>query len=147
MSGDSVLVVRRKIEATPEELFSAWTDRKQLVQWWGPQGVTCTSAEVDARVGGRYRIGNRLPSGEVLWIAGVFERVSPPNELIFTWQIEGRPAASERVIVRFKWDGSFTEVMIEHQRIGDATLRDQHEAGWIGCLEGLSKYVTAGGRT
>ena len=94
MSGDSALVVRRKIEATPEELFSAWTDRKQLVQWWGPQGVTCTSAEVDARVGGRYRIGNRLPSGEVLWIAGVFEKISPPNELIFTWQIEGRPAAS-----------------------------------------------------
>jgi hypothetical protein len=34
----------------------AWTEAEQLKKWWGPQSVTCDGAEVDLRVGGRYRI-------------------------------------------------------------------------------------------
>jgi len=32
----------------------------QLKQWWGPESVVCVDAQIDLRVGGRYRIANRL---------------------------------------------------------------------------------------
>ena len=54
------LVVRKWIRATPERSFDAWTTPLALRKWWGPEGVECTEAEVDLRVGGHYRIANRF---------------------------------------------------------------------------------------
>ena len=61
-----VLVVRRAINASPERLFDAWTRSEELLAWWGPRPVRCTNAEVNLRVGGRYRIENLLPTGDLL---------------------------------------------------------------------------------
>ncbi len=57
------LVVRRTIKAGPERVFEAWTRPELLLAWWGPRPVRCSGAEVDLRVGGRYRIDNQLPDG------------------------------------------------------------------------------------
>jgi uncharacterized protein YndB with AHSA1/START domain len=138
-----VLVVRKTIQATPERLFQAWTEPAQLQQWWGPEGVKCIDPEVDLRVGGRYRIGNQLPDGKVLWIAGEFEVIEPPHKLTYTWQLEGNSNAFERVTVRFEPRGEATEVIVTHEHIPNETLRDQHQLGWLGCLDGLAEYLKA----
>jgi uncharacterized protein YndB with AHSA1/START domain len=137
------LVVRKTIHATPERLFKAWTDPAQLQEWWGPESVVCVDPEVDLRVGGRYRVGNRLPDGKMLWIAGEFEVVDPPHRLTYTWRLEGTTGAFERVTVRFEPRGSATEVVVTHERIADEALRDQHAYGWRGCLDGLTEYLEA----
>src|SRR5579862_6308339 len=113
------LVVRRLIEATPARVFEAWTDPVQLREWWGPPGVRCTDASVELRVGGCYRIGNRLPDGQTLWISGQFEVIEPPHRLTYSWQVEGTGAPVERVTVEFEARGTATEVVVTHQRIGD----------------------------
>lgn len=137
------LVVRRTIRATPERLFAAWTTPAQLQQWWGPEGVECVGPAVDLRVGGAYRIGNRLPDGTVLWIGGVFEAIEPPRRLTYTWHIEGSPGGEERVTVRFEPQGVVTDVVVTHERIADEAARKQHQAGWVGCLDGLAAYVAS----
>jgi uncharacterized protein YndB with AHSA1/START domain len=142
-SGNVTLVVRKLIQATPERLFDAWTAPAQLQKWWGPEGVTCIDPEVDLRVGGRYRIGNRLPDGKILWIAGEFEIIEPPRRLTYSWRLEGVPGETERVTVRFESRGSATEVVVTHERIPNETLRDQHQYGWRGCLDGLAEYLEA----
>ena len=106
------LVVRHTIRATPERLFDAWTRPEQLVEWWGPEGVTCIGPSVDVRVGGAYRIGNRMPDGSEIWIAGVFEAVERPHLLTYTWRIEGMEGEPERVTVRFEPHGTDTEVIV-----------------------------------
>ncbi len=135
------LAVRKTIKATAERLFEAWTDPEQLKKWWGPPGVTCTGAEVDLRVGGRYRMANQLPDGRVLWISGEFESIEPPRKLVYTWRVEPETQASERVTVQFEARGDATEVIITHERIPSAAIRDMHEQGWHGCLEGLAEYI------
>jgi uncharacterized protein YndB with AHSA1/START domain len=145
MSSDSVtLEVRRTIAATPERLFSAWTDPKQLMSWWGPVGVACIGADVDLRAGGRYRIGNRLPDGKEIWIRGIFEVVERPRLLTYSWALEGIQTEAERVTVRFEARGSATEVIVTHERIASRALREQHAHGWNGCLDGLAEYVVSG---
>jgi uncharacterized protein YndB with AHSA1/START domain len=138
----AALIVRRVIGASAERLFDAWTDPLQLLEWWGPEGVTCTQAAVDARPGGAYRIANRLPDGAILWIGGQFEVVERPSRLVFTWQVEGGNRALERVSVDFRPVEHGTEVVVTHERIGDAGTRARHESGWQGCLAGLSRYAT-----
>ncbi|MGO8969934.1 MAG: SRPBCC family protein [Myxococcaceae bacterium] len=136
------LLVRRTIDAPAERLFRAWTEPDQLVKWWGPPPGRCSEAEVDLRVGGKYRIANAFPDGSVVWISGEFERISPPRELIFTWRLEGS-RTTERVTVRFDQSGSSTEVVVIHERIGSAQARRGHEQGWQGCLDGLARFAAA----
>jgi uncharacterized protein YndB with AHSA1/START domain len=135
------LVVRRLIHAPPERVFAAWTMPEHLRRWWGPRPVTCSGAEVDLRVGGRYRIDNLLPDGSVVVIRGEFIAVVPPERLEYTWLVEPGPSAAERVTVRFEARGEGTEVIVVHEKILDETTKGSHERGWEGCLDGLLAYL------
>ncbi|HEY1629493.1 MAG TPA: SRPBCC domain-containing protein [Tepidisphaeraceae bacterium] len=134
-------MVRKTIRATAQHLFEAWTRPDHLKKWWGPVNVTCIEAMVDLRIGGGYRLANRFPDGNVVWIAGTFELIEPPHKLVYTWHLESTPHAQERVTVRFEPAADATEVIVTHEHIPDAATRDQHEQGWLGCLDGLAEYV------
>src|ERR1700730_15911171 len=136
----ATLVVRRRIHATPEKLFAAWTEAQHLVQWWGPQGVACPAAEIDLRVGGAYRIANRFPDGTVVWIAGVSELIQPPHRLIYTWKLGAKRGAAERVTLHFERVDASTEVIVTHERIADQAARTSHERGWARWLHSPVRY-------
>jgi uncharacterized protein YndB with AHSA1/START domain len=135
------LETRRTIDATPERLFTAWTDPAQLAAWWGPEGVACIGAEVDLRVGGKYRIGNRLPDGMEIWIVGTFSVVDRPKRLVYSWLIEMMQGEAETVTVRFEARGGATEVIVVHEKIPNQAAKEQHAVGWDGCLVGLAEFL------
>lgn len=137
------LTVRRTIRASAERLFEAWTQPEQLKKWWGPASVECIDAKVDLRVGGRYRIANQFPDGKVLWIVGEFESIERPKKLVYTWRLESTEGLPERVTVTFEARGAETEVVVTHERIPTKGMRDMHEQGWIGCLDGLAEFVAS----
>jgi uncharacterized protein YndB with AHSA1/START domain len=59
------LTLTRRFSAAPEKVYAAWADPQKLVQWFGPGSVEEGSvrAEIDLRVGGRYRISFRDNGG------------------------------------------------------------------------------------
>jgi uncharacterized protein YndB with AHSA1/START domain len=142
----TTLIVRRTIRASAARLFEAWTQPAQLRHWWGPEGVLCIDAEVDLRVGGRYRIANRLPDGKILWIAGEFETIEAPHKLVYTWALEPVAGPTERVTVQFRPQGAATEVIVTHEGIPTVPIRQRHEQGWDGCLGSLANYLQLGTR-
>ena len=133
------LVARRTIRASAERVFEAWTDPVQLRAWWGPRPVTCIDAEVDLREGGRYRIVNGLPDGTTVVIHGEFRVVERPRKLAYTWHIEGG-GESSHVTVRFEPRGEHTEVIVVHEEIPSEPVRESHQKGWLGCLDGLERH-------
>ena len=137
----TALTIRRMIAARPERIFDAWTKPELLQQWWGPAGVRCIAAEIDLRVGGSYRIGNELPDGRVIWISGEFELVESPHRLVYSWCVGDEPAS--RVTVTFIAVDGATEVLIQHDRVRSQAVRDDHEHGWGGCLDGLERWAGA----
>ena len=46
------LLIIRIYDAPVQAVWDAWTDPKQLAQWWGPRGFTLTTHSKDLRVGG-----------------------------------------------------------------------------------------------
>jgi len=74
----------RLIDAPRERVFKAWTDAKQLAQWWGPNHFTNPVCEVGARPGGAIRIDMQGPDGIVYPMDGVFQEVVSPERLVFT---------------------------------------------------------------
>jgi uncharacterized protein YndB with AHSA1/START domain len=55
------VVVTREIDASPDEVWRAWSDPDQIRRWWGPTGFTCPRADVDFRVGGTTLVAMQAP--------------------------------------------------------------------------------------
>jgi glutathione S-transferase len=134
------LVARRTIRASIQRVFDAWTQPEQLRAWWGPQPVTCSDAEVDLRVGGRFSLVNALPDGSTVTIHGQFRVVEPPRKLVYTWRMDDGSLESSLVTVTFEPRGEGTEVIVVHEDIPTEPVRESHENGWRGCLDGLERH-------
>jgi uncharacterized protein YndB with AHSA1/START domain len=78
------ITITRVFDAPRAVVFRAWTDAKQLAQWWGPKGFTNPVCEIDARVGGALRIHMRAPDGSIYPMKGEIREIVPPERLAFT---------------------------------------------------------------
>lgn len=65
MTDDRQLILTRLIAAPPEKVWRAWTDPTLLPRWFGPDGFTCTTKEIDLRQGGLWRFDMIAPDGTV----------------------------------------------------------------------------------
>ena len=73
------IVLSRVIAAPRERVFQAWTDPKQIAQWFGPEGFTLESLECDIRPGGRWRFIFTGPDGTRWDNRMVFLRLEAPH--------------------------------------------------------------------
>ena len=62
-TSDREIVLTRVFDAPRELVWNAWTDPKQVSQWWGPKGFTTTIYEMDVRPGGVWRQTMHGPDG------------------------------------------------------------------------------------
>ena len=85
------LEFHRSFPATCEQLYRCFTEAEQLTQWFGPEGVSCPRASVDARPGGRYRIEMANPDGSLAVVVGRFLELDPPRLIRMTWCWETWP--------------------------------------------------------
>ena len=141
----TVLQTRRTFPARLEVVFRAWTEPAALRQWFAvAEGYTTPVAEVDLRVGGRYRLGMQAPDSDRLMVAtGAYREVSPPEKLVFTWRWESAPRdePDTLVTVEFRQRDDATEVVLTHSLFPGAAERDMHLEGWQGCLNSLESVI------
>jgi len=57
------LKITRIYDAPVKAVWDAWTDSKQVAQWWGPRGFTITTHSKDLRAGGTWRYTMHGPDG------------------------------------------------------------------------------------
>ena len=77
------------IQAPADQVFLHWIDPRLIRRWVAPPPYQVREAEVDARVGGRYRIVMVGPAGEVHVIRGRYREIVPGRRLVKTWSYEG----------------------------------------------------------
>ena len=137
------LTLSREYAAPPERVWRAWTDAKALKQWWGPApGEPVSLAELDVRVGGRFRICFGGADGNAHECIGTYQEVAKPSKLVFTWSWpRTTPERESLVTILFNAKGRGTELVFRHERLFDEKVRDDHKRGWSGLLEGLERYL------
>ena len=84
------LQVKRHLDASPKQVYRAWTDPEQLARWFAPSpdfGVVIH--ELDPRAGGGYHIEMRAPDGASHVAVGEYRELEAPRRLAFTWRWEG----------------------------------------------------------
>jgi uncharacterized protein YndB with AHSA1/START domain len=138
------LVITRVIDAPCELVYEAWTDPKQAALWWGPQGFTTISCEMDVRPGGAYRACMRSPEGTRHCRRGLYREVMPPERLVFTFAWEdanGNPGHEMVVTVTFADLGGKTRLTLHQAVFETVAARDDHQRGWSSCLERFAEYL------
>ena len=138
------LTLTRRLRARPEKVYAAWTEPENLMQWFGPATVTpgTTRAELDVRVGGRYRISFNNAKGEHNEVGGVYREVVPNERLQFTWAWHSTPERESLVTVQIKPEAGGTLMIFNHAQFADETARDSHAKGWNEFFDVLEKSVT-----
>lgn len=138
---DTRLELERVIPASPEDLFELWTDPKQLVRWWAPEGFDCSIDCLDARPGGRWRTLMKKPGATPLAISGRYLIAERPRHLAFTWAWElpdGQRGHETEVSVTFQSVPGGTRLLLVQQQFESTQARDRHNFGWSGCFDRLS---------
>jgi uncharacterized protein YndB with AHSA1/START domain len=133
-----------RFDAPCERVFAAWTDPEELVQWWGPGAFKVSSATVDLRPGGRYRIVLEPPGGGgPLILGGRYREVVPPRRLVYTWRWEqGVPDERESLVtMEFHDLGSQTEVVLVHDNFVGPGPVEGYRMGWESGLAKLSYHL------
>ena len=139
------LVITRLVDAPRDMVFGAWTDPKQAMQWWGPEGLAVVALEMDVRPGGKWRKCMRAPDGKDYWRSGVYREVVAPERLVFTYVSAdplGQPGHETLVTVTFETRGAKTMMTLRHGGFDSKPARDSHQGGWASCLERFARYVT-----
>jgi uncharacterized protein YndB with AHSA1/START domain len=136
----------REFEATPAELWHAWTDPDEAAHWWHPTGLRTPrdTVTIDARVGGRYAYtmvddatAQEYPTG------GVYREVAPFERLVFTWgHPDSDPDDTPVVSVTLTPIGGRTRMTFTLQGVdaqpGDRYMYD----GWDSALEEFRIHVS-----
>ena len=137
------LTLKRRLNAAPAKVYAAWTDPEKIARWFGPSQVVAGSvrADIDARIGGRYRISFKMQDGEHHEVAGVYREMVPNQRLTFSWAWHSTPERESQVTVSLKPDGDGTLLTLHHEQMFDEAARDGHESGWIGTLDKLGRYL------
>jgi uncharacterized protein YndB with AHSA1/START domain len=136
------LALNRHYPVAPEKVWRAWTDAEAVKRWWGPgPGEPVSLAELDVRVGGRFRIVFGGPDGKMHECAGVYKEVVPNRKLVFTWHWpNSTPERVSVVTVVFEAVGKGTELHFKHEQLFDEKARDDHKRGWSASLDKLADF-------
>ena len=136
---ERTLVIERVFEASPSQVFEAWTDTVQLREWYGPEGMACVVYENDVRPGGSYSLAMKSSDGDYR-LSGTYEEVDPPNRLVMTWKWATSDEIT-RVTVEFQPQGEGTKLRLTHTGFSGADQASSHEQGWQSTLNDLGRYL------
>ena len=133
---DREIVVTRTIHAPARILFEAWSRPEHIKRWFGPAPYPVTMAEMDFRVGGRYRFAMTAPNGkEMTPFGGEYLEIVPNRKIVFTDAFE-LPGAEEMVMtVTFDEQDGKTTVTIRTVFANAAQRATHLGAGMVDGLE------------
>jgi uncharacterized protein YndB with AHSA1/START domain len=77
------LYISRVYDAPVKAVWDAWTDDKQVVQWWGPRGFTLTTHSKDLKPGGHWKYTMHGPDGTDWENKTVYHEVEKYKKLVY----------------------------------------------------------------
>ena len=136
----------RRIKARPSIVFDALTTADGIAAWWGPDDVPVVHAEVDAHVGGAYRVRFRTFDGLEHEAHGRFLEVVPPRRVVMSWTYafggepdeHGRTSRIEIDLVPF---AGGTDLRFTHAELVSDASELSHAGGWTAAFAKLVRYL------
>lgn len=125
-TSDRRFVHFRLIDATPEQVFNAFSQPERLACWWGPDGFSSTFEEFDLRPGGAWRFVMHGPDGAKYPNANVFKVVEPPSRI----EIE-HISEDHHFVLTITFVGQGSKTLVGWEQTFDTEEHKQMIAPWV----------------
>jgi len=136
---DEQILITREFDAPKHLVYRAWTTPELVKRWWSGRRGEMTVAEIDLRVGGKWRYVMVADGGFEVAFHGEFREIVPNERIVNTevYEMPGAdplPAEDEPVnIVTFaEQDGRTTLTLLVQttsKELRDAIIESGMEAG------------------
>lgn len=158
---DHEFVISRTFNAPREIVWKAWTEREQLMQWFGSQGFTMPHAMLDLRPGGIFHYALRSQDGKEMWGKWIFREVVAPERLVLVSSFSDAKGGITRHPMSPTWPLETLSTTTFEEQEGKTTItirwsplnatgleictfdgaHDGMRMGWGGTFEQLAAYL------
>ena len=160
-AGEKEFVISRAFDAPRDKVWKAWTDREQLMQWFGPKGFTMTTAKLDFRPGGTFHYCLRSSDGKEMWGKFVYREIVAPERIVLVNSFSDEKGNLTRHPSSPTWPMEMLTTTTFTEEKGKTTVtvrwiplnptdderktfegaRDGMRQGWTGTFDHLSDYL------
>jgi uncharacterized protein YndB with AHSA1/START domain len=135
--------LHRVLATKPEKVFRAFIEADALAKWLPPNGFACTVHELDAKVGGKFRMSFRnFTTGNYHSFGGEYIELVPHERLRYTDKFDDPNLRGQiQVTVTLKKVSLGTELHVVQEGLPDAIPTEACYLGWQESLQNLAKLV------
>lgn len=108
---DTEIVITREFNAPRQLVWDAFTKPEHVRNWWGLRDYENHITEIDLRVGGSWRFGQRGPDGSEVIFGGEYREIDAPQRAVYTenWlnmpaELGGDPDVSDASVITATFD-------------------------------------------
>jgi uncharacterized protein YndB with AHSA1/START domain len=137
------VTLHRVLKAPPLRVYRAFIEGEALAKWLPPNGFTCKVAELDARVGGRFRMAfSNFATGHSHAFGGEYQELEPGKRIRYTDRFDDPNLPGEmRVTITLTQVLCGTELAIEQAGIPAVIPVEMCYLGWQESLTQLAALV------
>lgn len=137
--------LHRVLRATPERVYRAFLDADAMVKWLPPNGFTGKVHQLEAKVGGKYRMSfTNFSTGNSHSFGGEYLELVPGARIRHTDKFDDPGLASEmQTTISLKKVSVGTELDIVQEGIPDVIPPEACYLGWQESLTLLAQLVEA----
>ncbi len=137
--------LHRVLRTTPDRVYRAFLDAEAMVKWLPPHGFTGRVHQLDAKVGGRYKMSfTNLGSGNGHSFGGEYLELVPNERISHTDEFDDPNLPGEmRTTISLKKVSCGTEVSIVQEGIPAMIPPENCYLGWQESLTLLALLVEA----
>jgi len=135
--------LHRVLRTKPDRVYRAFLDADANAKWLSPYGFTCKVHELDAKVGGKFRMSfTNFSSGHSHSFGGEYRELVPSDKIVYSDVFDDPNLPGEmRTTVILKAVSGGTDLSIVQEGIPEAIPVDMCYLGWQESLAQLAKLV------
>ena len=139
----STVRLHRVLRAKPEKVYRAFLDAEAVARWLPPNGFTCKVEQLDARVGGTFRMSFRnFSTGNGHSFGGTYLELALGERIRYTDQFDDPNLPGEMVTtVTLQAVSCGTELNVVQEGIPEAIPPEFCYLGWQESLDHLTRLV------
>ncbi|MCX2740200.1 SRPBCC family protein [Pontibacter anaerobius] len=127
-------------QTEPEKVYQAWLSEELAQQWFGPGLGETEPVQIDANVGGKFRIV-QVRDGQPVGHGGEYLALDRPNFLSFTWAMDGMEEISVvKVYITPTSGGSSVKLVHEIDEQWREYIDRTREA-WLGMMREMEELI------
>ncbi len=137
--------LHRVLRATPERVYRAFLDPDAMAKWLPPNGFTGKVHQIDAKVGGTYKMSfTNFTSGNSHSFGGKYVELVPNERIRYTDHFDDPNLKGEmQATITLKKVSVGTELQIVQEGVPDMIPAEACYLGWQESLTLLAKLVEA----